>query len=69
MMAYGEVDVYIHTFLTSVLVGGEWSASRPGCFTPGERAPVLFFGDRVWLNSPKLNARMMRLHFIHNFEI
>jgi hypothetical protein len=24
-------------FLTSVLVGGEWSASRPGHFTPGER--------------------------------
>jgi hypothetical protein len=21
------------------LVGGEWSTSRPGCFTPGERAP------------------------------
>jgi hypothetical protein len=26
-------------FLTSALVGGEWSASRPGRFTPGERAP------------------------------
>jgi hypothetical protein len=25
--------------LTSALVGGEWSASRPGRFTPGERAP------------------------------
>jgi hypothetical protein len=25
--------------LTSALVGGEWSASRPGHFTPGERAP------------------------------
>jgi hypothetical protein len=25
--------------LTSALVGGEWSTSRPGCFTPGERAP------------------------------
>jgi hypothetical protein len=23
----------------SALVGSEWSASRPGCFTPGERAP------------------------------
>jgi hypothetical protein len=28
-----------HTFLTSALGGGEWSASRPGRFTPGERAP------------------------------
>jgi hypothetical protein len=34
------VDVYIHIFLTSALVGGEWSTSRPGRFTPGERAPA-----------------------------
>jgi hypothetical protein len=39
MKAYGGVDVYIHIFLTSALAGGEWSASRPGRFTPGERAP------------------------------
>jgi len=26
-------------YLTSALDGGEWSASRPGCFTPRERAP------------------------------
>jgi hypothetical protein len=25
--------------LTSALDGGEWSASRPGCFTPREKAP------------------------------
>jgi hypothetical protein len=39
MKAYGEVDVYIHIFLTSALAGGEWPASRPISFTPGERAP------------------------------
>jgi hypothetical protein len=39
MEAYGGVDVLIHVFLTSALLGGEWSASRPGCFTPAERAP------------------------------
>jgi hypothetical protein len=39
MKAYGGVDVQTHVFLTSALVGGEWSASRPGRFTPGERAP------------------------------
>jgi hypothetical protein len=33
------VDVYIQIFLISALVGGEWSTSRPGSFTPGERAP------------------------------
>jgi hypothetical protein len=26
-------------FLDSALVGGEWPTSRPGRFTPGERAP------------------------------
>jgi hypothetical protein len=27
--------MYRSIFLTSALVGGEWSASRPGRFTPG----------------------------------
>jgi hypothetical protein len=35
---YGGVDVYIHIFLTSALARGEWSASHPSLFTPGERA-------------------------------
>jgi hypothetical protein len=39
MKAYGEMDVKIHIFLTSALAGGEWSASRPGRFTPWETAP------------------------------
>jgi hypothetical protein len=38
MKTYEGVDVYIHIFLTSALVGGEWSASHPGRFTPGEGA-------------------------------
>jgi hypothetical protein len=38
MKTYGGVHVYIHVFLTSVLVGGEWSASRHCHFTPGETA-------------------------------
>jgi hypothetical protein len=28
MKTYGGVDVQIHIFLTSALVGGEWSASH-----------------------------------------
>jgi hypothetical protein len=32
--------VQLHVFLTSALDGGEWSASRPGRFTPREGAPV-----------------------------
>jgi hypothetical protein len=34
MEAYGRMDVEIHVFLTSALVGGEWSDSRPCRFTP-----------------------------------
>jgi hypothetical protein len=30
----GGVDMPFHVFLTSALDGGEWSASRPGQFTP-----------------------------------
>jgi hypothetical protein len=29
----------MHVFLTSALVGGEWSASCPGHFSPRERVP------------------------------
>jgi hypothetical protein len=35
----GGVGVYPHSFLTSALDGGEWSALRTGRFTPRERAP------------------------------
>jgi hypothetical protein len=34
MKAYGGVGVWIHICLTSALAGDEWSASRPGSFTP-----------------------------------
>jgi hypothetical protein len=37
MKTYGGVDVQIYVFLTSALVGGEWSASRPSRLTPWER--------------------------------
>jgi hypothetical protein len=39
MNTYGEVDVYTYVSLTSALVGGEWSASRPCRFTPLEIFP------------------------------
>jgi hypothetical protein len=39
MKAYGGVDVYIHIFLISALIEGDWSASGTGSFTPGEWAP------------------------------
>jgi hypothetical protein len=39
MKTYGGFDVQIHVFLTSALVGGEWSDSRPCRFPPEKRAP------------------------------
>jgi hypothetical protein len=39
MKAYVGVIVLIHIFLTSALAGDDWSASRPGRFTPRDRAP------------------------------
>jgi hypothetical protein len=40
MKGYGRVEVQVHAFLTSTLDGGEWSASRPGDFTPDEGIPI-----------------------------
>jgi hypothetical protein len=43
-----EMDVYIQIFLTWALVGGEWSASCPGHFTPSEKTlGTLWTGDSV----------------------
>jgi hypothetical protein len=39
MKAYGGAGVQLRIFLTSALAGGEWSASHPGRFIPGERTP------------------------------
>jgi hypothetical protein len=39
MKAYGGSGCIDPHFLNWALAGGEWSFSRPGRFTPGERAP------------------------------
>jgi hypothetical protein len=39
MKMYWGIEVYLHAFLISALDGGKLSASRPGRFTPRERAP------------------------------
>jgi hypothetical protein len=58
MKTYGGVEVQTHIFLTSALVGGESSASRPGRFTHGERAPGTHYtggwvGPRAGLDMEK----------------
>jgi hypothetical protein len=40
----------MHIFLTSALVGGEWSASRPGKFTPGTHWTGGWVGSRAGLD-------------------
>jgi hypothetical protein len=37
MKTYGGLEVPLPAFLNSALYGGEWSASRPGRFTPPPR--------------------------------
>jgi hypothetical protein len=43
MKAYWEWRYSFAHSLTSALDGGEWSASRPGRFTPRETAPVTYW--------------------------
>jgi hypothetical protein len=50
MKAYGEVDVLTPVFLTSALVGGEWSASRPGRIYPGTHWIGGLVGPRAGLD-------------------
>jgi hypothetical protein len=35
----GEAEVLLQSILTLTLVGGNWSTSRPGLFTPGGNNP------------------------------
>jgi hypothetical protein len=37
-------DEWTHVFLTSALVGSDWSASRPCCFTPQGKIPPVSIG-------------------------
>jgi hypothetical protein len=66
MKAYVGVGVYIHSFLTSALIGVEWSASRTGRFTPGThwiggcvgpRAGLDDMEERTFLTLPGLELR------------
>jgi hypothetical protein len=53
MKTYRGMDGKPQVFLNSALVGGEWSASNPGLFTPGESVPGthLTGGPRASLNN------------------
>jgi hypothetical protein len=47
MKSYGGVHVEIRILLTSALVGGEWSATRYGCFNPQGNNPQYLFDRRL----------------------
>jgi hypothetical protein len=52
MKTYGGVDVQLYIFFTSPLVGGEWSASCPGRFTPEKELPVPIVYEVEWAPEP-----------------
>jgi hypothetical protein len=52
MKAYGGMDIQIHIFLTSALVGGEWSVSRPAALSPGKEPEVPIIQEGWWTPEP-----------------
>jgi hypothetical protein len=69
MKAYEGVNIYIHVFLTLVQIGGEWSTSRPGRFTPGERAPVTYLIGWVGPRSVLKDVEKRTFLTIPGFEL
>jgi hypothetical protein len=70
MKAYGGVDVYIHIFLTSAVAGGEWSASCPGRFNPGERSHAAhWIGGWVDPRAGLDNMKKRKLLIVPGLEI
>jgi len=45
------MEVWLHALLTSALDGGEWSASRPGRFNPGNPWTGGWVGPSAGLNT------------------
>jgi hypothetical protein len=69
MIAYGEWMYRSTFFLTSALVG-EWSDSRPGRFTPGERAPgTHWIGGWVDLRAGLDNFEKRKFFALSGFKL
>jgi hypothetical protein len=43
----GGEEVYSYSYVTSVVDGGEWSASRPGCALPPGKGPPVPIGQEA----------------------
>jgi hypothetical protein len=52
MKAYGGVNVKIHIFLTSALVGGSGQLHAPAALHPGEKPPVSIGWEAGWAPEP-----------------
>ena len=63
--AYGEVETWLRGFLTWILDGGVWFASRSGLFTPGKKAKLghcpsgTFEEEKNRLSSPGTEPRFL----------
>jgi hypothetical protein len=44
----GRVEVWLQAILTLELDGGEWPATYPGRYTPGERLPPANIAGAAW---------------------
>jgi hypothetical protein len=51
MKTYAGIEVQLREFLTLVLDRVEWSASRPGRFIPGVRAPGTHYISKNMIGS------------------
>jgi hypothetical protein len=62
------VDAYIHVFMTTAVVGGEWLASRPDRSNPGEKAPGTH-GIGVWVGPRTDLDKMERKNILPLLEL
>ena len=46
------VEVWLHVFLTSALVGGWWSTTRSGRSASGDQKPVATEKEAGWVPQP-----------------
>jgi hypothetical protein len=53
------MEVELHAFLTTALDEGEWSASRPGCFTFDKKEPRYPLGRRQIYVVSEINSNWL----------
>jgi hypothetical protein len=64
MEVQGERAYSSYSFMTSVLDGGEWSASRPGSvLPPGKGTPVPIVQEAGWVSEPVWTQMLVKNSF------